>query len=502
MKAAYSNAAVQIALGGAAIDPEQARRATSVLVRQRLSVPSVAEISFAEPSKEFVASLRYGSGLRIGVAPHATVFEGEITSIEYQRDGAEGRVIRVRAYDRLHRLRKRQRARVIAKVSVSQFIAETVAEFDLECKAAETGPVRGLIVQHDQSDLDLLAALAAEAGLFFYLEGSIVRLVSLAGEGDAIELKVGRDLSKARAVASAESMRRGTQARAWDVLRTAVIAGSASVARQDADDMRSMDLSAFGGLGERFLFNRVASAAEEVQALAQADLDRGAARELIVEATAVGNPDLRPGRAIRIVGLDEHVDGIFAITEAVHTFSEESGYLSTFSTEPPTIARAMSNGPAFTIGTVFDLTDPDRLSRVRARLPLYGDVESDWMPAVIAGAGSDKGFSVFPEVNDTVLIVFPQGDPAYGLVLGGLFGDRKSPGLVDGGARPFVFRTGNGQIITLDAAKGIARIETSGGDLLELGPNGAHIRATQDFLIEAPGRTLTIRANAVEFERS
>ena len=67
--------------------------------------------------------------------------------------------------------------------------------------------------------------------------------------------------------------------------------------------------------------------------------------------------------------------------------------------------------------------------------------------------------------------------------------------------RPFAFRTGNGQAITLDAAGGLARMETSGGDVFEIGPKGARLHAVADLVIEAPGRTLTIRAKSVEFEQ-
>jgi phage baseplate assembly protein gpV len=199
--------------------------------------------------------------------------------------------------------------------------------------------------------------------------------------------------------------------------------------------------------------------------------------------------------------MSDAIDGKYTLTVAEHSFTEASGYLTTFSTEPPKPALRTQGCPAFTFGAITDVGDPENLSRVRVRLPLLGDLEVGWMPVLVPGAGLDKGIAVLPEVGDEVLVLFPQGDPAYGLVLGGLYGTRKSPGLVDSGTRPFVIRTGNGQAITLDADKGIARIETSGGDVMEMGPNGARLHATRDLLIEAPGRKLTIRADAIEFER-
>jgi phage baseplate assembly protein gpV len=280
-----------------------------------------------------------------------------------------------------------------------------------------------------------------------------------------------------------------------------VIEGAAATARQDADDVHGLDTSAFGDVGTRILFNRLASDSTEAQALSQADMDRSAARDVIIEATAMGSPEIRPGRIVNVQGVSDNIDGRYTVTVAEHTITEAAGYLTAFSTEPPRIRRVAGPCPAFTFGTVTDVNDPERLSRVRVKLLLLGDLDSAWMPVVIPGAGVEKGLAILPEVDDEVLIVFPQGDPAYGIVLGGLYGKRKAPGLVDSGTRPFAFRTGNGQAITLDAEKGLARIETSGGDVVELGPDGSKIHAKRDLVIEAPGRKLTIRANAIEFER-
>jgi phage baseplate assembly protein gpV len=501
MTAGFANTALSIELDGAAIDPTLGRSASGVLVRQRLSAPSLAELTFAEPPVEAVARLRFGAPLRLSLPGGDELFSGEVTDIEYCSDGAQGRVVRVRAFDRLHRMRKKQRARVAANTTLAQFIADTARELGLGCEGVGGGPAHRLIVQSDQSDFDLVAGLAAAAGLYVYLSGDTIRLISLAGEDDPIDLEVGRHIAKVRAATSAESLRRGARAKAWDVLRTEVLAGSSSRGRQDDIGLDLSAVPAFADLGERFLFNQVAGSAEEAEALAQADLDRSAGREIVVEATADGSATLRPGRKVRIKGLPGLGDAPRTLTEAVHSFTAESGYLTEISTRPPQISQQAARTPVFTFGAVIDVNDPDRLSRVRTRLDLYGGLESDWMPVLIAGAGQDKGLAVLPEPDDRVLIVFPQGDLAYGVVLGGLYGTSKAPGQDDAGVRPFVWRTGNGQTVTLDAANALARIETSGGDVLELGPKGSRLHAAQDLVIEAPGRTLTLRAKAVEFEQ-
>jgi len=215
---------------------------------------------------------------------------------------------------------------------------------------------------------------------------------------------------------------------------------------------------------------------------------------------AEGDPRLRPGRLVALEGLGEDVDGRICVTRATHRFDEAGGYVVELGSEPPPRVTPRRAATA-TLGRVTDADDPDGLSRVRVSLPTYGDVQTGWMPVVIMGAGASKGVAVLPEPEDDVLILFPDGDPARGLVLGGLYGPRASPGPRRGRARGFTLRTPGGQCLTLDSCSSLARLETSAGDILELGPEGTRLTATQDLLIEAPGRRLTIRADAVEFER-
>jgi uncharacterized protein involved in type VI secretion and phage assembly len=502
MTGSIVNRPLQIALDGLDLDAKVLRCAVSAFVRQVLDAPSLAELCFAELPADSIKTFRYGASLVLRVDSDQALFKGEITTIEHQRDGADGHVLRIRAYDALHRLRKKQRARAVANVAVGALVAEAASDLGLDSTAAETGPTRRLAVQYEQSDLDFLADLAGDSGLHLYLDDGTLKLLTLAGEGDAIELKVGRELATARAVSTLEHFRRHVKAEGWNVLRTTVLDQTVVLARQDAEDMRSIDSTSLPtDLGVRTLYNRLAAATDEIAGYAQADLDQAASGEAIVEASADGDPKLRPGRAIRILGLADEVDGQFTVTEALHRFTEESGYVTEFSTAPPRRPR-LSRPPIFTYGKIFDTTDPDKLSRARARLPLMGDLETDWMPVVVASAGKDKGFAVMPEDGDNVLILFPDGNPAYGIVLGGLYGESEAPGLAHTGARPFVFRTANGQMFTLDSANALARLETSGGDRFELGPKGTKLHATRDLTIEAPGRTVTIRAKAVAFEEA
>lgn len=502
MTSIFANRPLRARLDGSPLDATLGRYAVSAFVRQTLNAPAMAELVFADPPNDTLGGLRLGAGLAFSVDGSGDLFDGEITAVEYQQDADQGRVVRLRALDKLHRARLRQRARTLTDTSVADLAGQIAGDLGLGFQCAEHPPTRALIVQHDQNDFDLVVDLARDAGLYLVVDGGDLRLISLAGDGDPIPLRMRREIIEARASAGADSLRPWTSAQSWDPSRAVAANARAGLARQDAEELRDGGLTAFPDLGGRTLFNRLAEAAAEAESLAQADLDRAVARAVLLDATIEGNTHLRPGRPVNLEGVGDLVDGRCVVTRALHRFEEARGYVTEISTEPP--ARPdRPRVPAFTLGRVTDADDPAGLARVRVKLPVVGDVETGWMSVLLVGAGADKGVSILPEPDDDVLVLFPDGDLARGVVLGGLYGERTAPGprgAGTAGARAFTVRTPGGQVLTLDSVDALARLETRAGGLFEFGPNGSRLKASGDLVIEAPGRRLTIRAAAVAFE--
>jgi uncharacterized protein involved in type VI secretion and phage assembly len=434
MTSIFANRPLRVRLDGAPLDPGLARHAVSAFVRQVLNAPAMAELVFADPPADALTGLRLGAGLAFSVDGSGDLFDGEVTAVEYQQDAAQGRVVRLRGLDKLHRARLRQRPRALTDVTVADLARQMADELGLTFSCAEHPPTRALIVQHDQNDFDLVADLARDAGLYLLLDAGQLRLISLAGEGEPIPLRMRREIIQAQATAGADSLRPWTGAQSWDPSRAVAASARAGLARQDAEELRDGGLTAFPDLGGRTLFNRLAANAAEAEGLAQADLDRAVARAVLLEAVVEGDTRLRPGRPVNLEGVSDLVDGRCVVTRALHRFEEGRGYVVEISTEPPARPDRPAS-PAFTLGKVTDADDPDGLARVRARLPVLGDVETGWMSVLLLGAGAEKGVAILPEPNDDVLVLFPDGDPARGVVLGGLYGERVAPGPRGAGRR-------------------------------------------------------------------
>lgn len=499
--APFNQSTLALALAGQAADPGLARLVTEVTVRQELGAPALAEIVFTLIGAPELAALTIGTALSLGIGrEQATLFEGEISALTYDYGTVGVPLLRVRAYDRLQRLRRTFRPRVLEAVSAADLASALAGEIGLGSTCHGRPETRDHLVQHEQSDFDLLADLAEDAGLYPVLGDGQLVLTGLDGFGDALPLRIGAGLLAFSATLSNDRNVRGTTAAGWNPASAAAFAETSTVSRQDAFEARDVSPNQGAG-GYRQKLNRIEDRAAAVAAMAQSDLDRAVARSILANGEALGDVRLAPGRPVMVSGVADGVAGRHVIASALHQIDARRGYVTSFSTEPPQ-RGSRPRTPLVTLGLVTDTLDPEARGRCRVQLPALGETLAPWLAVMIAGAGSGKGAAVFPETGDQVLVLCPDGDPAYGVVLGGLYGDKDLPrGFSNQRPRPFVLRTGNGQRLELSSTSAMVRLATSAGSLLELLPGQARLAAASDLVIEAPGKTITFRASFINFER-
>ena len=156
------------------------------------------------------------------------------------------------------------------------------------------------------------------------------------------------------------------------------------------------------------------------------------------------------------------------------------------------------------LGIVTQVNDPQAQGRVRASLPAYADMETEWMQVLSLGAGRSKGLMILPGVEDRVLVLLPDGDPSHGIILGGLYGPEAMPdsGVESGETRRHTWLTAGGQRVRLDDASQTIRVEDSSGSYVELSPQKVLVHATTRLELEAPGQAVVIRGATIDFERA
>ncbi len=495
--------ALTVACDGAPLPDALLPALTDVRVQQRLSLPTQCELTFAAPLDTPPAALAPGRTLRLSTeGADVPLFDGEITALEYSYGATAGAAIRVRGYDLLHRLRKRQTVRAYVQVTARDLAQQLTADFGLGVHADEPGPVWQHLIQHRPSDFALLVETAQACGLFLTMREDGLHLLTLDGDGDPVPLVLGETLLEARIEVNGDPACRSVTATGWDPLRVETHAGTASQARVGRRVPAAVGPAQVGGSGERALVDQATQDDHHAEGVAQAELDLDVAREVTFWGVAEGDPRLRPGVPVELSGVADEVAGTYVLTAVTHTIDLRSGYVSELQTAPPPPVRAPRAAVA-TPGHVTRVDDPDRLGRVRVALPTYGGVETEWMTVMAPGAGADKGFVALPDIGDQVLVLFAHEDPGEGVVLGGLYGTTPpfDSGVDGGTVRRFAWQTPGGQRVTLDDAQQRLRLEDQSGSYVELAPDHVLLHAAANLVLEAPGKSVTIRGQAVDFER-
>jgi uncharacterized protein involved in type VI secretion and phage assembly len=492
---------ILVEVDGSQLEDAAINELAAIRIRHRLAAPAQCELTFHGPVETDLPSA--GSDLRVAVTGHdMPVFEGQITAVEHVFGPDRDYSLVVRAYDALHRLRKRQGARALVQTTVDSLASELAGDLGLGSQSAESGPVWQNVVQHNETDLELLVVLAARCGLYPVVRDGELHLITLEGTGDSVELTLGEELLEARVELNGERAARSVSAIGWDPLRAETHEADASSPRTGRDVRAEVAPTDVGGTGEVALYGEFASDEAHASALAQAELDARTAGEVTLWGVAEGDPRLRAGTPVEISGLRDELDGAYVVTDVTHTVDGVRGYLTELSSAPPDVRRRRTAAIA-ALAEVTSVDDPDGRGRVRVSFPAYGDVESDWLGVVVPGAGSDRGVVALPDVGDTVLVAFAHEDPATGVVVGGLYGTGgpPDPGVADAAVRRFSMRTSGGQVITLDDENQKLRFEDQTGSSVELTPDQVTIHAAVDLTIEAPGRAVVVRAKSVDFEQ-
>lgn len=498
---------VTIEAGGTPLSAEETRALGDVRVQQRLSLPALCELTFYDPPGPLagiVTALAPGTSLRVVVRGHdEPLFTGQVTVIEHVHGPANERQVRVRGYDALHRLRKRQSVRAHVQVTPADLARELVADLGLTVQAAEPGPLWQKLVQHHQSDLELLAEVAEQCGLYLALRGDVLHLLTLEGSGEPLPLALGKSLLEARIEVSGEPACRSVTASGWNPLLVETYAGRTSNARVGRSVTAQVPPDRVGGSGERVLPDETVQGASHTEALARAELDRCVAYEVTLWGIAEGDPRLRPGVPVEVAGVADEVAGRYVLTAVTHMIDASKGFVSEISTVPPP-PRQRIHAAIAALGTVTQVDDPEHLGRVRVSLPTYEDVETEWLHVLSAAAGEGKGLMMLPDVGDRVVVLFPGASPGPGIVVGGLYGMGGMPdsGVEDGAVRRYTLLTPGGQRICLDDARKTIRLQDSTGNCVELSPDKVRLHAAVGLEIEAPGQPIVVRGRTIDFEKA
>jgi len=404
-----------------------------------------------------------------------TAIDAEVTAVEADFNEQSQATIVIRGCDVSHRLYRGRFNRSFQNKKDSDIVKDIAREVGIaEGKIDETGgpygyndinDADGYVFQHNQTNIEFLRLLAARQGFELWVQARKLNFRKpTANETFALEWL--QDIQRFRARASSGEQVSEVELRAWDYNRKQTFittkATSHLITSTQFGTGRQTS-SAFDGQPRSPALpvtNQVFYSQAEGDAIAQSLCDEMARDFIRVEATATGDPNLCPGKAIALSGMGSY-SGTYYLTRVSHRFVRGK-YETDFSVggirgdELGAFLPGPEQGVGTTpkIGIVTNNKDPNKLGRVRVKFPtLTEDHESYWARVVSLGAGPERGWDVLPEINDEVLVLFEEGDIHRPFIVGGLWNGKDKPptsvedSVVDGKVRLRTLRTRTGHLL-------------------------------------------------------
>ncbi|MEH1787716.1 MAG: VgrG-related protein [Nostoc sp.] len=470
-----------------------------------------------------------------------TLIEGEITAMEVHFNEKSEADIIVRGYDISHRLHRGRYNRSFLNETDSDIVKKIVQEVGIRPGDIDsTGEVNKYVFQENQTNMEFLRERAARNGFELFITEDKLNFCKPKIQ-ESLALEWLDDISKfSTRVTSAEQVS-SVEVRAWDYAQKKLISQTANKEKQvteTGNQLGSSTSTAFSNLKspKMIVVDKPVASQKQAKAMAQALCDELGGEFVYADAKAAGNPDIRPGRVVKLQGMGDRYSGKYYVTETRHLFSQRV-YETDFS------VRGLRSGNLFTtlspqkrlqpsetllVGIVTDNKDPQSWGRVKVKFPtLTEDHTSDWARVVAMGAGPNRGFDCLPEVNDEVLVGFEHGDIHRPYVIGGVWNGQDAPpekvdDSVTSGVRLRTIKTRVGHVLQFveedkgSSKKGI-RVETTGGHkiylndsdrCIEIETTGGHkikmddmaksvsVKSTGNMSLDAAGN-IDISANGV-----
>jgi phage protein D/phage baseplate assembly protein gpV len=513
----------------------------TILIEDKQAMPGLPALMHTDNMLRF----RIGASVAIGAESEGiinnenTLIKGEITAIEPVFD-QDGRILlRIRGYDRSHRLTMGRSTRTfgdanprVATITEAQIVKDIASSAGLIPKIDMSGLSNAryhYVMQYNQNNWDFLWARAQLLGYQVYVDDRMLHFEKAGKErhSDNPETLIwGENLSRFEPrLVSADQVTEVTTT-GWDPdkkqsIKSSSSSHSSNTVAKTAEVLKGSKAIklAFRSGAEDFVIDTAARSAGLAKNMAEA---RFAEHESdYVRASGElpsGDPCLLAGTVVTIANVGVRFSGKYYVTAAKHIY-RNGRYMVKFevSGRNPYTFRHLLLGQDHTInkvdgvvvGVVTNINDPEKLGRVQVKypwLPKYkgSDLSSNWARQATLGAGTNRGVFFTPEIDDEVLVAFENGDINYPYIVGALWNGRDKPPegkvVAVNKVNQRIVRSRSGHVIILDDTQGQEKItiqDKTGKNSIEIDSkmNSMMIKSAGDLTLDAGGK-LIIKSKA------
>ncbi|HEY7075178.1 MAG TPA: VgrG-related protein [Solirubrobacteraceae bacterium] len=476
----------KVMVDGNELDPAQANNVLQIKISDFLRLPDICTLAVgfppAEESDPFrgldESSFKVGSTLEVKMGATdqnttQTLFKGEIVTLEPSFESGSVAMV-VRAYDKSHRMMRSRKMRAFTQQSIGDIAQKICMENGLSAKVG-SDPAGQLdyVIQHNETDWDFMWRLLDRIGFEFVLDDSSARIDKPGADAAEVELKYPDDIQSFRPRITAVQQVDSVTVHGFDHhAKAAVVSEASSPGQLTSAGIERNSVTGHFGESKIEIVGQSFRSKSESDAMAQSQLDALANAYVAAVGETEGNPAIKAGVKLTISGVGSSFSGTYRAARVEHTISSGGAYTTKFFNsvgDHTLIGQAGGNGggthiDSLIVGIVTNNNDPDKLGRVKVKLPAVDEQESFWAPVALPAAGNGRGLSMLPVPDEQVIVGFENGDPSYPYVLGSVFNGKDQPGdelAVSDGS--YAMKSDHKALI---AAKEDITIRTDGGKLI------------------------------------
>lgn len=447
-----------VEVNGSPLPADVASLLVSGYVDDSSNVPDLFVLRFSDEGAAVIekGGFKIGVPVRLRVQTSAPggpelLLSGEVTALEAEVT-QEGQHTVVRGLDLSHRLFRGRRVEAYRNVAAGDVVRKVSQRVGLTGGTIRTSnsPLDH-VAQDGVSDWEFLTRLGRQQGCLVSVVDGKLNFESSTSAGGAPSgrtgarenpyvIERGKNLISLRATVTSSDQVPDVEVRGWNVTeKKAVVARAAAATthaevgttpKQLATDVKaSTHLAPYAGYESQ----------DQCETTAKALAGHLAGGFAGLEGTVRGNPKLRSGEAVSLIGVGKPFEGRYTLSGTRHEFSPELGYLTSFTVSSDSerslyglaaggAAAGGSPLPGVVSALVTDARDPEKLGRVKVKFPVLSDqYESWWARTLQPAAGAGRGMAMLPEVGDEVLVAFGQNSLQQPYVLGGLYNGKDKP---------------------------------------------------------------------------
>lgn len=482
------------------------------------------------PGKEIELLFGYRSDTK-------TVYKGIVTSHSNYIAPKKSALL-VECRDKAVKLTMGRKSKHYNDLSDSDIAEEIINQYGLDKEVESTSITHKDLVQYDLSDWDFIVSRMDMLGVLCMVnDGKITLKKPDLGGSSVLDVLFGATILEYVAEIDARHQVKGTRASSWDYAGQEVkeVEGNEPSIAEETGNLAATDLADVIGLDKFLLINSGKLTEQELQAWADAKLQRQRLAKVRGRVKCQGFPDVLPGNFIKLNGVGERFNGPVFVSGVKHLYKEgdwtteisfglsSEWFAETVNPYHPHTATGMMPAPqGLMIGIVTDIEDPEGEHRVKVRVPVINNSEQGiWARVAMPDAGNERGLFFRPEVDDEVIVGCIHNDPRHMIILGMLNSSAKpapvsvtstndEKGYVSREKMKFIFNdkeksikieTPAGKKVTISEQDSIISIEDEKSNKITMDSSGITIEAASTLTLKG-GSSVKIEAPSVSVNGS